>query len=73
MASGFAGSSIDAVARAAGVSKKTLYRLVPTKADLFRASIIDRIEGFMLAIDGEAMDGRNVEERLARLSARSAS
>ena len=67
MANGFAGASVDAVAKAAGVSKKTLYRLVPTKADLFRASIIDRIDGFMLAIDGEGWGGRDVEEGLVRL------
>lgn len=67
MASGFAGASIDVVAKAAGVSKKTLYRLVPTKADLFRASIIDRIDGFMLTIDGEGSAGHDVEEGLVRL------
>ena len=39
MANGFAGTSMDDVAQTAGVSKKTLYRLVPNKAGLFESSV----------------------------------
>ena len=39
------------VAERAGVSTKTLYRLVPTKADLFANVIADRIGRFVLEYD----------------------
>ena len=45
-----------AVAQRAGVSTKTLYRLIPTKADLFESVISDRIGRFMLEIDETALD-----------------
>jgi AcrR family transcriptional regulator len=48
---GYAGTGIAAVAQRAGVSTKTLYRLVPTKADLFKSVISDRTGRFMLAVD----------------------
>jgi AcrR family transcriptional regulator len=48
---GYAGTGMAAVAQRAGVSTKTLYRLVPTKADLFKKVISDRIGRFMLAVD----------------------
>lgn len=48
---GYAGTGMAAVAQRAGVSTKTLYRLVPTKADLFKSVISDRIGRFMLAVD----------------------
>jgi AcrR family transcriptional regulator len=44
---GYAGACMDDVARSAKVSKKTLYRLIPAKADLFRVSVTDRIAGFL--------------------------
>jgi AcrR family transcriptional regulator len=47
---GYAGTGIADVAQRAGVSTKTLYRLVPTKADLFKMVVADRIERFMSAI-----------------------
>jgi AcrR family transcriptional regulator len=58
VASGYSAANMDCVAKTAAVSKKTLYRLFPTKAELFRASIADRIDSFILALD---------EERLAKL------
>jgi AcrR family transcriptional regulator len=60
VASGYSAANMDCVAKTAAVSKKTLYRLFPTKAELFRASIADRIDSFILALD---------EERLATLPA----
>ena len=44
---GYAGACMDDVAKRAKVSKKTLYRLIPAKADLFRVSVTDRIAGFL--------------------------
>lgn len=67
MAGGYGGAAMDSVARDAGVSKKTLYRLVPTKADLFRAYVIDRITGFLLAVDVESLGAMDVAKGLERL------
>jgi AcrR family transcriptional regulator len=46
-AGGFAATSMEAVARGAGVSTKTLYRLIPNKASLFEGMVSDRIERFL--------------------------
>ena len=56
-----------AVAERAGVSTKTMYRLIPTKADLFRSVVSDRISRFMLDIDAEALDALTLEEALERM------
>ena len=40
---GYGPTAIDSVARRAGVSTKTIYRLVGNKADLFRAMVMHRI------------------------------
>ncbi len=58
---------MDSVAKGAGISKKTLYRLVPTKADLFRTCLSDRIARFMLALDNEATQDLDVETALERI------
>jgi len=52
-ASGYAATSVADVAQAAGVSTKTLYRLVPTKAALFQSVVADRIDRFVLEVDHE--------------------
>ena len=52
---GYAGANICAVAQLAGVSTKTLYRLVPTKADLFEGVVTDCAKRFILAIDDEVI------------------
>lgn len=67
LARGFVGACVDDIAKSAGVSKKTLYRLIPTKADLFRASVTDRIARFMLAIDDESLSPHDVASSLERL------
>lgn len=67
MTLGYGGTSMDAVASDAGVSKKTLYRLVPTKADLFRASVVDRIERFRLAAGEDPSRPHDVRSGLERL------
>src|SRR5271156_1429490 len=67
LARGFVGACVDDIAKSAGVSKKTLYRLIPTKADLFRASITDRISRFMLAIDDKSIGSHDVATALERL------
>jgi AcrR family transcriptional regulator len=46
-ASGYATTSTETVARRAGVSTKTLYRLVPNKAALFAGMVSDRLDRFL--------------------------
>lgn len=43
---GYAAASIATIAQEAGVSTKTLYRLFPTKADLFASVVSERISRF---------------------------
>ena len=50
-ANGYASTTMSAVGQRAGVSTKTMYRLIPTKADLFKSMCSERIGRFMLAID----------------------
>lgn len=69
LARGFAGTCMDDVAREAGVSKKTLYRLVPTKAELFRASLLDRIDAFLIATDRDSLARLPVRAALERVMA----
>lgn len=52
-ANGYAGTNICTVAERAGVSTKTLYRLVPTKADLLEAVVKDRTARFIGEVDNE--------------------
>jgi AcrR family transcriptional regulator len=64
-ANGFAGTGMDSVARAAGVSTKTLYRLFPNKMTLFDAMVTDRIAAFVSSVKLRACDGGDVEAALA--------
>ena len=64
-ANGFAGTSTDALARSAGVSTKTLYRLFPTKAVLFEAMVTDRTDALVSTVKLRACDGGDVEAALA--------
>ena len=66
-ASGYAGASMVRVAQRAGVSTKTMYRLIPTKADLFRSVVSDRISQFILEIDGETLDALPIEQALEHI------
>src|SRR5579864_819746 len=55
--SGYAATCMDAVARRAGVSTKTLYRLVPNKTALFEELVTNRIDGFVSNVRLRACDG----------------
>jgi AcrR family transcriptional regulator len=68
-AKGYAATCIGDVAQRAGVSTRTLYRLIPTKASLFRAVVTDRIGGFMLAIDEQVLATLTLEAALERILA----
>src|ERR1700760_1656953 len=63
-ASGYAATSIESVARRAGVSTKTLYRLIPNKAALFEAMITSRIDTFASVVRVRACDGSNIKGAL---------
>jgi AcrR family transcriptional regulator len=63
-ASGYAATSMENVARRAGISTKTLYRLIPNKAALFEAMITDRIDTFASVVRLKACDGRGIEAAL---------
>jgi len=62
--SGFAATNMDSVARRAGISTKTLYRLIPNKAALFEAMVTKRLDEFVSTIRLRACEGRDVESAL---------
>src|SRR4030088_3167877 len=61
---GYAATGMEAVARRAGVSTKTLYRLVPNKASLFEAMVSDRLDRFVSSINLHAIDHADIEQAL---------
>src|SRR5262245_45152945 len=63
----YALTSMAMVADRTGISTKTLYRLVPTKEDLFRTVIADRISRFILEIDEAVGGAPDLESALERL------
>jgi AcrR family transcriptional regulator len=63
-ASGYAATCMDDVARRAGISTKTLYRLIPNKAALFEAMITDRIDRFASIVRLRACEGGDIEKAL---------
>lgn len=62
---GFAATCMDAVARRAGISTKTLYRLVPNKAALFEGMLSQRLDRFVASIELNDTDHDNIEDALA--------
>ena len=64
---GYAETCMADVAQRAGVSTRTIYRLIPNKADLLVRVVSDRIGQFMLEIDAEALDGLSTLEALERI------
>ncbi len=64
---GYSAAGMDDVAKGAGVSKRTLYRLVPTKADLFRTVVADRMDQFLLAADADALGASDLPTALERI------
>jgi AcrR family transcriptional regulator len=63
-AHGFAGTSIEHVARRAGVSTKTLYRIVPDKKTLFEATVTQRMDRFVSRVSLRACEGGDIEAAL---------
>ena len=65
--SGYAAANISLIAQNAGVSTKTLYRLFPTKADLFSSVISEKIGRFFLALDESTLATMGLREGLERM------
>jgi AcrR family transcriptional regulator len=63
-ANGYAATSTDMIARRAGVSTKTLYRLIPNKAALFEGMVADRLDRFLADVNLQAVDHADIEEAL---------
>jgi AcrR family transcriptional regulator len=61
---GFAATSIETVARHAGVSTKTLYRLIPNKATLFEDMVSDRLNRALADVNLHAADVTDIEQAL---------
>lgn len=64
---GYMRASMDRVARAAGVSKATLYNHFDGKATLFRAAVRRVSETFVLELDGLRLDRLDLAPALERL------
>jgi AcrR family transcriptional regulator len=52
------------IARRAGISTKTLYRLIPNKAALFEGMVADRLDRFLANVNLQAVDHADIEEAL---------
>ena len=63
-ASGFAATSTETVARRAGVSTKTLYRLMPNKAALFEGMVSDRLDSFLSDFSLQVAEDADIETGL---------
>src|ERR1700755_2435732 len=63
-ANGFAATSTEKVARRAGVSTKTLYRLVPSKAELFEGMMTDRLDRFLADVTLRMSRREDIEQAL---------
>jgi len=66
-ANGYEATSMAAVAERAGVSTKTLYRLIPTKAELLASVVSDRIAEFVPEVDLTALDSMDAATALERM------
>src|ERR1700755_1772000 len=58
---GYAATSMETVARRAGVSTKTLYRLIPNKATLFEGMVSDRLDRFLSDVNLRTADNADIE------------
>jgi AcrR family transcriptional regulator len=63
-ANGYAATSTETVARRAGVSTKTLYRLIPNKVALFDGMVSDRLDRFLQDVNLRVADHVDIEEAL---------
>lgn len=62
---GYAATSTEELARGAGISTKTLYRLFPGKAALFEAMCADRLERLLSDVNLQTSNQADIETSLA--------
>jgi AcrR family transcriptional regulator len=62
--SGYAATCMEDVAARAGVSTKTLYRLIPTKAALFEEMVTARLDEFFAGIVADVVDSPDLASAL---------
>lgn len=67
---GWAGLSMGAVARGAGVSRQTVYNLVASKAGLAEALVAREVAGFLAVVDEELGGEGEVVDAVARTTRR---
>jgi AcrR family transcriptional regulator len=63
-ANGYAATSTETVARQAGISTKTLYRLVPNKAALFEGMVTDRLDRFLFDFSLQVAEDADIEKAM---------
>jgi AcrR family transcriptional regulator len=63
-ANGYAATSMETIAGAAGVSTKTLYRLIPNKAAVFEGMVADRLDRFVSVVNLRAAADDDIEQAL---------
>jgi AcrR family transcriptional regulator len=63
-ANGYVATGMETVARGAGVSTKTLYRLIPNKTALFDGMVTDRLDRALANVDLKAIDHDDIEYAL---------
>jgi AcrR family transcriptional regulator len=63
-ANGYAATSTETIAKRAGVSTKTLYRLFPSKAVLFENMVSGRLDRFLAAVSLSTTDQSDIEQAL---------
>ncbi|WGD53342.1 TetR/AcrR family transcriptional regulator [Bradyrhizobium sp. CB1650] len=61
---GYAATSTEELARRAGISTKTLYRLFPGKAALFEGMVADRLTRLLSDVNLKATDDLDIEKGL---------
>ena len=64
-AGGYVATSIEAVARRAGVSTKTVYRLIPNKAALLESMVSNRLDRLVSELNLRSADHTDIEEALS--------
>jgi AcrR family transcriptional regulator len=64
-AGGYAATSIEAVARRAGVSTKTVYRLIPNKAALLESMVSNRLDRLVSELNLRSAYHTDIEEALS--------
>lgn len=64
---GFAASNINLIAKTAGISVKTLYRLYPAKSDVFESVVKERMDRYVLTFDESEIREMDVRTGLVEL------